>query len=115
TPLTWAADVEGPAPRLELTPAGGRLTRAGLAFSGQWLVLVLIVWAGTLSGVLRALGRGRWPEAVVVVGVRGWPPAGPTPAGALLLLLVLGVVGRLLLVVEGARWLLAPRGTKQQA
>jgi hypothetical protein len=85
-------------------PASQRQTRQALAFSGQWLMLLLVVWTVALSGVLRTLFRWLWPEQVALLGVLGWQVAGPTVV--VLLLVGLGVLGRLHSAGWGLRRLL---------
>jgi hypothetical protein len=57
---------------------------------------------------LRGLARRLWPELVALLGLVGWQLAGPT-AVALVLVLV-GALGRLLLVAQALRRLGRPPG-----
>jgi hypothetical protein len=104
TARSWLAEGDGP-PAVTLTPVAQREVRQSLRFSGQWLLLLLGVWAISLSGVLRVLLRWLWPEEVALLGVLGWQVAGPTLV--VLFLLALGVAGRVLLVGRGVRALLS--------
>jgi hypothetical protein len=104
TPLSWTSERDGKAPVVRLVPAARRQLREAVGFSGQWLVLLLGVWAVTLSGALRALLRWLWPEVMALLGVVGWQAAGPT--AVVLFLLALGGVGRLMLLSRAARSLL---------
>jgi hypothetical protein len=110
TPRSWGADHGGEAPRPELESEQGRRVRAALAASGQWLGLLAAVWFLAWSPFLLARARLVWPELIALAGVAGWSLAGPT--FVVLLLVVLGVTGRLLLTGQWLRRLLhrqAPR------
>jgi hypothetical protein len=75
--------------------------RQALAFTGQWLIALVIVWTVALSSVLRTVARWLWPEQALLLGLLGWQLAGPTII--VLFLVALGVCGRLFLLVQGAR------------
>jgi hypothetical protein len=108
--VSWAAESGTRAPAPVLALAGKRQVQAALSFSGPWLVGLLVVWTVALSSVLRTLVRWLWPEAVLLAGLLGWQAVGLT--GTVLLLVLLGVGGRLLVLGRGLRALLA-RHTRQ--
>jgi hypothetical protein len=110
TPMSFLAQDNQSAPAVRLVPAAQRQMRQALSFSGQWLIVLLVVWLVTLSGVLRALVRWLWPEQIFLLGVLGWQVAGPTLV--VLFLLALGAAGRLVLLIRGAR-LLLPHPARQ--
>jgi hypothetical protein len=101
TPWSWENDGESRPPMVRLVAAAQRETRQALAFSGQWLVLLLAVWTVALSRVLRTLFRWLWPELLALVGIVGWCQVGPTLS--VLVLMALAVAGRLVLVARGLR------------
>jgi hypothetical protein len=107
TPVSWLADHAGRPRSVQLAQVTHRQVRQALAFSGQWLIVLLLVWAVTLSRVLRSFMRWLWPEQMALLGVLGWQVAGPTLL--VLFLLALGLSGRLLLLVRGMQGLLARR------
>jgi hypothetical protein len=104
TPMSWLAEPDGKPPSIRLVPASVRQARQALAFSGQWLIVLLIVGVISLSSVLRTALRWLWPEVILLVGVLGWQVAGA--ALVVLFLLALGAAGRVLLMVRGIRGLL---------
>jgi hypothetical protein len=112
TPTSWLAGPAG-APAVRLSAASARQVRQALSFSGQWLVVLLAAWAVTLSGVLRSVVRWLWPEQLLLLGVVGWQAAGPT--AVVVLLLALGVAGRLLLAGRAVRSLLPAAPARQAA
>jgi hypothetical protein len=99
--VSWVGPNAERPPAVRLVPAEERHVWAALLFSAQWLVVLAAAWAVTRVGVLRTLARWLWPEAVVLTGLAGWQVAGPTPA--VLLVVLLGVVGRLVLVMLAVR------------
>jgi hypothetical protein len=105
TPMSWLVEPFGKPPQVRLMPAQTRQVRQALAFSGQWLIALLIVGVISLSSVLRTALRWLWPEMMLLLGILGWQVAGP--ALVVLFLLALGVAGRLLLIVRGVQTLLA--------
>jgi hypothetical protein len=120
TPLSWQAGPDGGAPEVRLEPSAERRARAAAAVAGQWLGLLVLTWAVSLSALLRGLARRLWPEQVALVGLLGWHLAGPTLV--VLLLVALACCGRLLLLAAGARALLrrhparpAPGSSAQRA
>jgi hypothetical protein len=105
TPMSWLAEPDGKPPRVGLVPASTRQVRQAVAFSGQWLIVLVIVGIVSLSSVLRTALRWLWPELMLLLGVLGWQVAGPSLV--VLFLLALGAAGRLVLIVRGAQVLLA--------
>jgi hypothetical protein len=101
TPLSWQAEAGTAAPRLRLAAADARQREARLGATGQWLGFLLVAWLLAMAPALSAGVRRFWPEQVVLLGAAGWHLAGPTPL--VLFLLLLGIFGRLLLLVRAAR------------
>jgi hypothetical protein len=112
TPMSWLAEADGKPPRVRLVPATARQVRQAVAFSGQWVIVLLVVGVISLSSVLRTAMRWLWPELILLVGVLGWQVAGP--ALMVVFLLALGAAGRLVLATRGVQKLLA-RMTPQVA
>jgi hypothetical protein len=102
--VSWVRAKDVQAPRARLVPASQRQTTAALAFSGQWLLLALFAAIVAATGWLRAAARRLWPEVLLLLGLAGWQAVGPTLA--VVFLLALGAAGRLVLLAQGAAWLM---------
>jgi hypothetical protein len=105
TPISWLAGPDGQPPRVRLVPATARQVRQSVAFSVQWLIVLLIIGVISMSSVLRMALRWLWPEMMLLLGVLGWQVAGPSLP--VLFLLALGAGGRLLIFARGIQLLLA--------
>ncbi len=103
TPISWLAGSDGEPPSVQLVPATARQVRQALAFSGQWLIVLLIIGVISMSSVLRIALRWLWPEVMLLLGVLGWQVAGPSLV--VLFLLALGSAGRLLIIARGIQLL----------
>jgi hypothetical protein len=106
-PVTWQARPGEPAPRLRLASEESRAATQALIASGPWLALLAAVWALSLSPLLLGWVRLFWAEPFTLLGALGWYVAGPTVV--VLLLLVLGVGGRVFHLGRGVRWFLRRR------
>jgi hypothetical protein len=105
--LTWQARPGESAPRLRLGSEESRAATHALIASGPWLVLLTAVWALSLSPFLLGWVRLFWPEPFTLLGALGWYVAGPTVV--VLLLLALGVGGRVFHLGRGVRRFLRRR------
>jgi hypothetical protein len=106
--VSWVSGRDGAAPSVRLEPDEKRQLRAALAFSAPWLLGLLAALTVAVIGVLRTLVRWLWPEAVLLAALLGWQVVGPT--AVVVLLLALGVIGRLVLVVLAVRKAMARQG-----
>lgn len=100
TPLFGQLTADSPPPQLRLGPAAQPWDAAFLLAGGQWLAVAAVVWGLTLFPTWAARLRPFWPEQIALLGLLGWHLAGPTLA--VLFLLVLGAVGRLVVLASRA-------------
>jgi hypothetical protein len=107
TPISWHGEAGAAAPRLRLAPAADRQAEAAWSMTTRWLGLLGIVWFVALVPALSSRARRLWPEQLALIGALGWYLAGPTYL--VLLLLVLGLGGRILLLARGMAGLLRRR------
>lgn len=104
TSYSWIVERGNETPIVRLAPQGRREVRQALAFTGQWLIVLLAIWAVAASSILRTFVRWLWPEQVFLVGAIAWQLVGPTVV--VLLVLALGTAGRLALAGRGLQGLL---------
>jgi hypothetical protein len=98
TPRSWFGARGAAAPPLRLVRIQDHQDQVALAGTAWWLALAAVAW---VVAMLRPLAAGvlrLWPELIAVTGAWGWYLAGST--SVVLLLLVLGLAGRLLLLAE---------------
>ena len=92
------------APQLRLVPTEAGRAPATWAATARWLGLVLAAWLAVLTPFVAGVVRRFWPEELALLGLWGWFQVGPTLL--VLMLLVLGLGGRLVLMVRAIRRLL---------
>jgi hypothetical protein len=107
TPFSWEGGRAGEVPRLRLVAAQRDQTQLAAAATGTWLGLIGVAWLATLGPFLLARLRSCWPEQLAALGLIGWHVAGPQLV--VLILLGIGVLGRLIRVVRGLGPLLRRR------
>jgi len=103
-PLRWQTGPEADAPHLVLTPLSTHQARRALGASALLGLLLAVIWALAYFPGMLAWVRAFWPEQVALLGCLGWQTYGPSVP--LLLLIALGVSGRLFLLGRRALVLL---------
>ncbi|MFO0926405.1 MAG: hypothetical protein U0736_05115 [Gemmataceae bacterium] len=118
----WQVDYSPTAPprdrgnltlQVALAPTAARQTQAAVVFSGQWLFLLVGVWALTLTAAVRGVLRVLWPEELALLGLVGWQLAGPTVV--VLALIMVAAIARGLLVRQTLRRYLRHRPPRDPA
>jgi hypothetical protein len=98
TPAYLALSAASELPALRIRPVHQRRTRELLVSSALWLGLLSLAAAVVLLPGLSARLRWFWPDPLLLLGLLSWYLTGLTPFTALFL--VLGVVGRMVALVD---------------